>query len=65
MATNQNKNTISCPDCSEEISLVLPVDKGDRYTCPNCWADLIVVNLDPIELHWNDVDDDDEDWDDD
>ena len=39
-----------------------------KVRCPHCRTDLIVVEVEPIELDWDDLEndwDDDDDWDDD
>lgn len=41
-----------CPDCDFEISLNPEPARGDRLTCPNCRARLVVLRLDPVELDW-------------
>jgi len=44
-----------------------PFELGQRVICPNCQADLEVVETVPLELDWyyeepSDDDDDDVDW---
>jgi lysine biosynthesis protein LysW len=66
--------TAPCPECSHEITLPKPRE-GQRVACPNCGADLEVINSHPLELDWaysepeDDLAtlalDDDDDWDDD
>lgn len=59
---------IPCPDCNEEISLGPAPAEGQKVTCPNCWAYLEAVSLNPLKLSWDDGDiteDQDNDWDDD
>lgn len=46
-----NKSAI-CPDCNETINLGPNPYKGQKFSCPNCWAYLEVINLDPPELAW-------------
>ncbi len=53
-----------CPDCGERVPLSTPVRLGMRVTCPNCDAELEVVETEPIELDWV-YEDDDYDYDDD
>lgn len=70
-------DTGHCPECNFEIELPRPRE-GQRLACPQCGADLEVINSHPIELDWAyaDPDDDgetlveddsldDEDWDED
>ena len=54
-----------CPDCGEQITLRLPVRRGDLVNCPNCEAELEVIETNPVGLDWvyEDVDDEDEDED--
>lgn len=65
-----------CPDCGERVPLATPVRLGMRVTCPNCEAELEVVETEPIELDWvyeddyeyddefeyDDEEEDEEDW---
>lgn len=53
--------TALCPDCEWEIDLGLTPEVDQRVTCPNCWAYLRVISLEPLELNW----DIEEDWNDD
>ena len=43
----------SCPDCGEKIDLGPQPEEGQMVTCPECWAYLKVVNLDPLILSWD------------
>ena len=58
----------SCPDCGERIQLKGTVQVGLQVTCPNCDAELEVIETDPVELDWvydgdgYDDEDQDEDW---
>ena len=57
--------TADCPDCGEKIALQGPIRIGRRVTCPNCEADLEIVETVPVELDWyyeEDTEEDDEDW---
>lgn len=56
-----------CPDCKQEIELWPLLQVGEELLCPHCEADLVVVNLEPVELDWAYVlpAEDDEEWDDD
>ena len=65
--------TAPCPECNYEITLPKP-HAGQRIACPNCGADLEVINSRPLELDWaytepeddwETLDLDDEDWDED
>lgn len=53
--------TAICPDCTYEIDLGVVPNIGDRITCPNCWASLEVVSVDPLTLVWETVESE-EDW---
>ena len=56
-----------CPDCGARIAVQSPVQVGQQVRCPNCDAELEVIDTNPVELDWvyedeeND-DDEDEDW---
>ena len=52
MKTNQPAVIVPCPDCEYEISFDAAPNHGDKVTCPECWADLRVVSVDPLELEW-------------
>ena len=41
-----------CPDCDEDILLQGIIRIGRRVACPNCGADLEIVEADPVELDW-------------
>jgi hypothetical protein len=45
--------SVPCPDCEQPIYLSLTPKKGQSVTCPNCWAYLRVVSLEPLELNWD------------
>jgi len=62
MTSNGQTVVALCPDCEQEISLGPNPKEGDETTCPNCWAYLIVSNLNPPELMWDMADYDDDDW---
>jgi lysine biosynthesis protein LysW len=67
MATQQPvlAKTAECPDCGEKVPVRLPVEMGQRVVCPNCMADLEVVETVPLELDWfyeEPPDPDDEEW---
>ncbi|NOT48601.1 MAG: hypothetical protein HOP17_12725 [Acidobacteria bacterium] len=42
--------TSICPECDEEVYVDAEIEQGDRVSCEECHADLVVVGLDPIEL---------------
>ena len=44
--------TIACPDCEHEIHLSSIPEMGQKVTCPDCWAYLEVVSLEPLQLAW-------------
>ncbi len=50
-----------CPDCEHELMLGTDPELGESITCPNCWAYLIVTNLNPIELSWDVAEDEEDD----
>jgi lysine biosynthesis protein LysW len=44
--------TAFCLDCGYSVSLGPQATEGQMITCPNCDAQLEVINLDPLELDW-------------
>lgn len=52
MKTDQPAVIAPCPDCEYEIRFDAIPNHGERVTCPECWADLRVVSVDPLELEW-------------
>ena len=57
--------TAECPDCGERITLKLPVRRGHLINCPNCEAELEVIETEPVELDWvyeESDDEEDDDW---
>ncbi|HBY92462.1 MAG: lysine biosynthesis protein LysW [Ardenticatenaceae bacterium] len=42
--------TASCPECEAEISFPDDVMLNEITQCPDCGAELEVVNLDPLEV---------------
>jgi len=64
--------TVYCLDCDHPIKLASQIKVGQVITCPNCEAELEVINREPLEVDfyyegWEDDqewDDEDEDWDD-
>jgi alpha-aminoadipate/glutamate carrier protein LysW len=39
-----------CPECEAEITLPANVMQNELIACPDCGADLEVINLNPVEL---------------
>lgn len=62
MTIEKQTLTALCPDCEDEFMLKTIPQKEDIITCPHCWAGLVVISLDPLELGW-DVALDENDWD--
>ena len=63
MKDDKNDVATPCPDCGHEVYIGAIPSKGQNVTCPYCWAFLVVIDLDPLELSWDTVDlDDDDDW---
>ena len=62
MKTDQAILTALCPDCEMEISVGAVLQPGDRVTCPDCWAALVVTDLEPLELKWDLEEFDEDDW---
>jgi hypothetical protein len=62
MNTAERIITALCPDCETEISVGATPRQGDRITCQNCWAALVITSLEPVELNWDNEEDDEDDW---
>ena len=52
-----------CPACEEYITLTSRYNIKNKLRCPHCYADLVVIQLNPLILDWDD--DVLDDWDDD
>ena len=39
-----------CPECEAAIDLEDDVEEGAKFDCPDCGAELEVVNTNPVEL---------------
>ncbi len=52
--------TAPCPDCGQEIEFDEPPAQGETVSCPNCWAYLVVSDLTPLRLSWNEEPGEDE-----
>ena len=50
MKMNEQAVVTYCPDCEEELSLGPHPRMGQKITCPECWAELKIVSLKPIQL---------------
>jgi lysine biosynthesis protein LysW len=76
MVQRETSRTASarCPDCGSKIALQGEVYLGRKIVCPDCDAELEVIETSPVQLDWlyeDDVkyedddqesDDQDEDW---
>jgi alpha-aminoadipate carrier protein LysW len=64
MATVSKRTTVRCIDCEQPINLPFQPVVGQIITCPNCDAELEVINVNPLELDWAffDLEEGDEDW---
>jgi lysine biosynthesis protein LysW len=60
MNSNMLKIIARCPDCDHEIDLGAAPELGQAVTCPECWAYLIIVSLEPPQLNWDNYDSEDE-----
>jgi alpha-aminoadipate carrier protein LysW len=49
----------NCPECDAEISMPKPM-KGEIVVCPDCGAELEVVNENPLKLEL--APEEEEDW---
>jgi len=61
MMATQNTLIVPCPDCGHEIEFEEPPDLGDKMTCADCWAYLVVTQLNPVQLSWDTEELDEED----
>lgn len=61
MDSNKKPMEALCPDCGEKFNIRTVPELGQRITCPNCWAYLEIVSLNPIVLEWDSFDPEDED----
>jgi lysine biosynthesis protein LysW len=54
---NNGKRTVTapCPDCGHVIYLGSTAKKEQKITCPNCWAYLEVISVEPLELEWDEA----------
>ena len=58
--------TSICPECDEEVYVDAEIEQGDRVSCDECGAQLVIVGLDPIEMDlYEAVEPDDRDEDED
>ncbi len=55
-----------CPECEAAIEVEDDVEEGATLDCPDCGAELEVVNTNPVELdiisHGEEDDEEDEAW---
>ena len=61
---NRSYARVPCPSCEEFIIFKTRPDYDDKIRCPHCRVDLVVVEVNPIELDWDDFEEFDDDWDD-
>jgi lysine biosynthesis protein LysW len=52
MKIRQQTIVIPCPECEEDITFTTPPQLNQKVTCPECWADLKVISLDPVQVTW-------------
>lgn len=52
--------SVECPQCGKEIIVGSQPRIGKLVECKGCGSELEVVWLDPLELDWPMLDDDDE-----
>jgi hypothetical protein len=70
MAASKKISAAFCPDCDEEIDFSQVKPKiGLKFVCPHCETNLEVININPLQLDWDDstffeddFDSDDGDW---
>ena len=51
----------TCPGCDDEMYIPGRPRVGTFVTCKTCEAELEVVEVNPLELDWRQMDDDDDD----
>jgi len=56
---------IECPACEERLTVPSGLRLDSKIRCPHCYADLVVIHQNPLELDWDDWGDDGDDGDDD
>ena len=44
LASQNNEQKATCPDCASELSVPLDVEKGEILSCPGCGLELEVKN---------------------
>lgn len=44
--------TAPCPDCGEKITLRGSIHVGREVVCPNCDAELEVIETEPLAFDW-------------
>ena len=53
-----------CPDCDEQIDFSQVAPKlGQKFACPHCEASLQVINVNPLQVDWDDSEFFDDDFD--
>jgi len=65
MYATKQSITAPCPDCGYELRLGPNPQKYEKLTCPECWAYLEIVSLNPLKLAWENIDENEEagfDW---
>ena len=50
-----------CPECETDLDLGPQPRLGQNITCPECWAYLKIISLEPLALAW-DVEEIDAEW---
>ena len=55
----------ACPECEAVIDMENEIEEGQTLDCPECGAELEVVNTNPVELELiskEDEEEEDESW---
>lgn len=53
---------VICPECDAELQVDEDdVELGDDFTCPDCGQELTITNLEPLEVDFALLDDDEDD----
>jgi lysine biosynthesis protein LysW len=50
--TSIKKIVVDCVDCGEPTTLSGRIEIGQIVTCPECYATMEVISLDPVQVDW-------------
>ena len=46
----EDKKTVKCLECGEEINIDSYCEIEDIITCENCYSDFEIISIDPIKI---------------